>query len=453
MSSVSIFDALSHVDDVLWSFVAVPLVLALGIFFTIKARGLQLTRFFSVCHYFAKTCTERHQSERGINPLQAFFTSIGGCIGIGNLVAVCTAVQIGGPGAVFWMWVAAFLGMLVKYAEVYLGVLHRVPNDSGGYDGGPMFYLKKICKTPWVPRIFAILLAMYGAEVYMFKVVTDSIVINWSWEQNWVILVLLALIILAASGGIQRVGKICSAIIPTFLGIFMLMSGYVIIANITLLPDVFQMILSSAFNGHAAIGGFAGSGCLLAMSQGIARGCYTGDIGVGYAAVVHAESRESKPSAQAGLAILGIVIDTFVVCTLTTLLVLVTGVWSETIPASHLVQTALAQYFPGMQYFMPVFIFLLGYSTIIAFFCVGVKSMKFVFPKQGQKLFYLYAIPSFIIFSYVDQSEALLIMSIVGALLLCINIIGIYRLRREIDFFSKSEKKKVKPVVASAYSS
>ncbi len=213
------------------------------------------------------------------------------------------------------------------------------------------------------------------------------------------------------------------------------MTFYVLGKHLAELPAFFKLIVSSAFKGHAPLGGFAGSGMMLAVSQGVARSCYSGDIGVGYAAIVHSESRVKKPEKQAQLTLLGVFLDTFIVCTFSSLLILVTGVWHQDIPASLMVQTALAQYFPYMQFFMPVFIFILGFSSLIAFFFVGLKCSKYIFPKLGKRIYYVYAISMFILFSMVDQSTALAVMSITGAFLLSINLFAIHRLRKELQFF------------------
>lgn len=430
-----VFSFLDSIDEALWSYLCIPLMIVLGGLFSMRFRFVQIFKFSSVLRVFFEAAREKRGSTKGVHPISAFFASIGGCIGIGNLVAVCTAIQIGGPGAIFWMWVAATLGMTIKYAEVYLGGIYRRPNAGGGYDGGPMYFLQTVFRGPLIPIIVALLLCVYGTEIYMFKVVTHSVVENWHVNEYLVISLLLFLVVYVGSGGIDRVGKITSVIIPIFLVLFATMSLWVLVQHIHEWPKMFLTIFSSAFTGHAAVGGFAGSGMLLTMSQGVARGCYTGDIGVGYASIVQAETSCTDPKRQAQLAILGIFLDTFVVCTLSTLLIMVTGVWKLDIPASLMVQQALSLYFPYMELYMPIFLFILGYSSLIAFFCVGIKCARFIHKKRGPLLYYLYAGSSFLLFSFVDQRYALTIMSITGALLLAINLTGMYRLKERVEAF------------------
>lgn len=431
----SVFSYLSSFEEMLWSYLCIPLMIALGIYFSIRFRFSQLLKFNSIIKLFIQTLKEPWGKDQGIHPISAFFASIGGCIGIGNIVAVCTAIQIGGPGAIFWMWVAAFFGMVIKYSEVYLGYIHRQPDGKGGYNGGPMYFLPKVFKSPVIPIIVSVLLCIYGTEIYMFKIVTYSIVENWGFNQYLVIALLLGMVIYVASGGVDRVGKISGVIIPLFLLVFVGMSFWVLLKNISAWPSMFATIFSSAFTGHAAVGGFAGSGILLSMSQGVARGCYTGDIGIGYASVVQAEARCQDPKKQAKLAILGIFLDTFIICTMSTLLVMVTGVWQEGTSASLMVQKALSMYFPYMNLYMPIFLFILGYSSLIAFFCVGLKCARFIHNKRGAMVYYIYSVVSFILFSFIDQSYALMVMSITGACLLLINVSGMYLMRQEIEAF------------------
>lgn len=428
-----IFIYLDRLDEYLWDF-GVVFIIAFGFYMTLTSRFFQLRKFPKIVKTFFSYMKFDSEKSRGVHPLKAFFTSIGGAIGIGNVVGVCTAVQIGGPGAVFWVWIAGFLGMLLKYSEVYLGILYRVHNKEGGYDGGPMYFLQKAYKSRWVPVLVCFLLCIYGTEIFMFGVMTDSISSNWSINKQIVMFVLLLLILLAGSGGVRRVGSICSAIVPMFVVLFVVMSVWVLITNLSVIPLLFKEIFLSAFTGHAAVGGFAGSSIMLTISQGIARGCYSGDIGVGYASIIHSESRVTQAERQAALSIFGIFLDTFLICTLSLFLILITGVWKEPIDESLLVQVALERFFPYMKFFMPFFLFLLGYSSMIAFFCVGLKCAKYLSSKWGKLFYYFYAVFALIFFSFFENRHALTVMSLSGVLLLMINVYGMFCLRRDIRF-------------------
>lgn len=429
-----LFQSLDFLEDFLWEYFGVPIIVVLGLYLTWVSGFAQIRLFPHVISRFFRYLTYKETVHQGIHPLKAFFASVGGCIGIGNIVGVCTAIQVGGPGALFWIWVTATLGMMLKYSEVYLGVRFRIKHGDG-YRGGPMYYLKHAYKSPFWPLISAVLLCIYGVEIYQFRVVAVSITENFHFNEIATVLGLLALVIVASMGGVERVGSISSAIIPTFVILYVFMGSWVIFSNIQLIPGVIQDVFVSAFTGHAAVGGFAGSTIMMAMSQGIRRGAYTGDVGIGYSSVIHSESSVTVPEKQASLVIFDMFLDTFIVCTTTILIILLSGVWDEPMEAGMLVQTALGEYFPYMHVFMPIFLFLLGYSTINAYFVVGQNCAEYLLPRWGRKLFYAYAIIALVFFSFAETGQALAVMAIIGCLLLIVNCIGIFKLRKEISYY------------------
>lgn len=421
-------------EEFLWSFLGFPALLALGLYFSFKTKFIQVRGFPRVVQTFIGFMGVRDHEGRGVHPLKAFFACVGGCVGVGNIVSICTAVQLGGPGALFWIWVTAILGMTIKYAEVYLGIKHRVPNNEGGYNGGPMYFLQKAFDWKWVSSLSALLLCIYGVEIFQFSVVVQTVSINWNLPVLPVMLLLLGLVLFAGSGGVRRVGNISSAIIPIFVVLYLGMGGWILLTNLVNLPAVLGNVFYSAFTGHAAFGGFVGSSLFVTISQGIRRGCYTGDIAVGYASVINSESCVQRAEKQASLEFLGIALDTFLICTTSVILILVTDVWHQPIEVGLLVQTALSQHFPYMHYFMPFFLFLLGYSTINAYFIAGVKCAQYLSPRFGKPIFYTYAVIALSIFAFIDPLKAQSIMAIAGGLLLVINTVGIYRLRDQIVF-------------------
>lgn len=436
-------------EDLLWAYIGVPAVMLVGLYLTVHSRGVQIRRFPSVLRTFTNFLVMREdKSQTGVHPLKAFFACIGGCVGIGNIVGICTAVQLGGPGALFWIWVTALIGVMLKYSEVYLGVLHRIKNQVGGFNGGPMYFLQRAYGNKWIGAVAAFLLCIYGVEVYQFSVISQSMAHNLSLNIYLVISVLLFLVIFAGSGGVRRVGNISSASIPLFVLIYLGMGTWVFVDHIADIPSILATVVQSAFTGHAAVGGFAGSSLMLALSQGVRRGCYTGDLGVGYASVIHSESCAKSPEKQASLEIFGIFFDTYFICTTSVVIILLTGVWSTPMDAGLLVQSALSQYFPYMGYFMPCFLFLLGYNTINAYFCVGLKCADYLAPNWGRRLYYAYACVALVLFSFVNSSQAQSVMAIAGGLLLAVNSIGIFRLRHELSYNIDLEEEHIHPIEA-----
>lgn len=440
---------LDVIENLLWTYFGIPIVMLLGLYLSIKSNFFQIRHLPTVFKtFFGFLLVRSTGHEIGIHPLKAFFAAVGGCVGIGNIVGICTAVQLGGPGALFWIWITALAGMILKYSEVYLGLRHRVPNDKGGYNGGPMYFLTRAFKQAWIPKLVCLLLCVYGVEVYQFSVIATSVTTNLGFNSYIVIAVLLMLVIFAGSGGARRVGGISSKSLPIFVFVYVSMGMWVLLNNLPALPGVFKEIFVSAFTGHAALGGFAGAGIISTMSHGIRRGCYTGDIGVGYASVIHSESSTQVIEKQASLAIFDIFLDTFIICTTSLFLILATGIWHEPIEAGMLVQKALGQYFPYMHFFMPIFLFMLGYNTINAYFCVGLKCAEHLSPRWGRFLYYAYAVLALLVFSFVGTAQAQGVMAVTGVSLLIINGLGIFLLRDEISFNIAPETKKAEPVLS-----
>lgn len=422
------------IENYLWAYAGVPAVILLGIVLTVQSRFAQIRNLPAAVKVFASFFKSDCPSNKGVPPLKAFFACIGGSVGVGNVVGVCTAVQIGGPGALFWIWVTAFAGAIVKYSEVYLGLRYRISDDQGGYAGGPMYYLRRAVDKPWVSGLVCVLLCLYGVEIFQFNVVTTSISTNLGLNLYVVVAVFLGLILFAGSGGVRRVGSISSALIPLFVFSYVGMASWVLLNHLSDLPGVFADVFSSAFSGHAAFGAFVGSTLISTISQGVRRGCYTGDIGIGYASVIHSQTSVTVPERQALLVIFEIFVDTFFICSSSVAVVLASGVWQEPIHGTMLVQTALSEFFPYMNYFMPFFLFLVGYATINAYFCVGLRCAEFLLPKRGRLLYQLYAIVALVGFSFADSTMAQSVMAIAGGLLLLMNSVGIFLLRKEISF-------------------
>lgn len=432
---MSIFSSLCIIEDAVWLYVGIPSLIFYGLYLSYKSNFLQITKFPKIFKTFYSFASCEEKSDRGVNPIHIFFAAVGGCVGIGNVISVCSAVKIGGPGAVFWMWIAALCGMMVKYAEIFLSVKFRKNDGKHDYIGGPIIFLKKITNGQYISKIVAFLLCLYGVEIYLFRIVAFSVSTNWNLNYTTVVFVLLAMILGAMQGGLRVVGKVSSIVVPIFLVLFAGMSAWVFIQNWTALPGVFSLIFKSAFSYHAAVGGFAGSSMWLAMSHGVRRACYTGDIGIGYSGTIHAATSEKNPAREAVFGVMSIVLDTFIICTLSVLLVLVTGVWNAGIHEEQMVVVALSKYFSHIDIIWPLFIFLLGYSTLIAFFAAGRKSAQALSKRYGPLLFTFLGSVAFVTFSYVGNEEhCLTVMSLVGVALLIVNVYGMWKLSHHITY-------------------
>lgn len=447
------FEWVDFLEDCLWQYMGFPAIIFVGLWLSIRSKFVQIRKFPDVIRIFMDFLLRRDKSlndpGRGIHPLKAFFTGLGGCVGIGNIVAITIAVKFGGPGAIFWVWMTAIIGSLIKYCEVYLGIQYRVCDRKEGFHGGPMYFLKKAI-APWASTLFCVLMCFYGVEIFQFNVVVTSVATSFDLERWPIVLVMLLFVLFAEAGGIRRIANICTAIIPLFIVLYLSMGSYVLFMNSHKLKGVFELIFTGAFNRQSALGAFLGSTVLLTISHGIRRGCYSSDIGVGYASIIHSASRITKPTKQAALAIFEVFLDSFVICTMSVLIILVTGTWSQNLDPMHLVERGLAQHFPYMHFFMPFFLFLLGYSTIIAYYGAGVKTAEFLSPRYGRYVYYFLSSIFLFMFAFVDTTHAILPMSVIQAFLLALNLFGLWRLRREVDYNFLPISKEVQKEVLAA---
>lgn len=424
---------LSTFENAVWDYFGFPAIIIVGVFLSLRSRWVQIRKFPHVCRTFVSfLLPKKTQGIPGIHPLKSFFAALGGCVGIGNVVSIVTAVQIGGPGALFWVWCTAIVGSLVKYAEIYLGIRYRV-QIGNGYRGGPMYFLQHAL-GPAAAGLFCILLSIYGVEIFQFNIIAASLASLVNVDKIYIVLLLLILVFFAESGGIRRVANVSTIIVPLFILFYLAIGSWVLFQNRAHLIEVIITVFTSAFSSHAAVGGFVGSTLLMTISQGIRRGCYSSDIGVGYASIIYSESRIKEPALQASLVIFEVFLDSFVICTMSVLLVLLTNTWYSGADSIYLVQMALGLYIPHMNYFMPLFLFLLGYTTIVTYFFAGMKTAEFIFPKYGRYVYCTYAVIVFLLFSFVHMSYAQSVMMIVGAGLLGLNLLGIWRLRKELQF-------------------
>ncbi len=434
-----IFNTLQGIDDFYWSYIGFLIVILSGLYISFKCKGFQFRVLSNPRKTFRELQESSSQQQRGTNPFKLYFASIGGMIGLGNIVAVITAMMVGGPGALLWLWVAGFFGMIIKYSEIYLGVRFRVKNEQGGYDGGPMYYLQRAFSNAFlkksVPIAVSILLCIYGVEVYQFVIIVDTVTNLVAVDRLWVVLLLIAMTIYTAFGGVKRLANICSLLMPFFMVVYVGMCLWVIGSHISALPSLLVEVLQSAFTGSAAMGGFAGSTMLLAAQQGISRAVYSCDIAIGYDSIVQSETKSLHPERQARLAIFGVLGD-LIFSTVGMLVVLTTGLlWqAEGLKASQYVAHALGTVFPYVQIFMGGFIFLAGWTTIVGYLVVGTKCARYLSPRYGFAAYIAYAVLAFVTFSYMEQEQVLLIMSLSGGLLLMFNVTGLLKLRREIRF-------------------
>ena len=429
--------AITLINDFFWGYVGFVLIILFGLYFSFKTRFFQFKVLCSPKSIVKESFTSHTEGE-GILPIKLFFASVSGMVGIGNLVGVVTAVTIGGPGALLWLWLASLAGMLIKYAEVYLGISYR-EKENGIFVGGPMYYLRKSTNNNLIGRtmasVFCLLLIIYGVDVFQFVVITDALTSVTNINKDYVVVSLLALTLYGGLGGVKRLANICMVLSPIFIIIFVTMCCWIILVNIYSVPELLLIVAKSAFSGHAAIGGFAGSSLIMAIQHGTSQAVYSGDIGIGFDSIIHSETTFAESHKQARMVVWSMLFD-MILNTMAILVILVTGAWamdSISSPSDYL-PTALSGYFLYSEYFMAFFIFIAGWTTVIGYLAVGLKSAQFLFPRLGFYLFFAYATIALYSFAYHDQFTARTVMTAAAGCLVLINLFGILLLRNKVEF-------------------
>lgn len=339
------------VYDYLWGTPMVIFILAAGLYFTVRSGFFQF-RFFK--HAMKYTCSRlfgKNQDEMGegsLSPLQAVSTALGSTIGTGNISGVATAVAVGGPGSIFWMWIAGLFGMLIKMVEITLAVYYRRKDSEGKPYGGPTYYMEEEFgnKRKWkaVAWIFIILFCLGFFIGFIINIqtytVTEAVATTFGWGMIPVAVCYTILLFIMINGGLKRIGKWCSYLVPVMCAAYLGGGLIIIMKNITVIPAVFASIFQYAFTPTAAVGGFAGAAVSLAMTTGLARSVYSNEAGWGTAPMIHSTAKVDHPVKQGLVGVFEVFVDTFVVCTITALVVLVSGLWSSGIDGANLTLSA-----------------------------------------------------------------------------------------------------------------
>ena len=340
----------SWLNGYVWGTPMMVLLIGTGLLLTMLTGAIQFTRLpFALKEVLGKVF-QRGSGKGDVSPFQAVSTALASTVGVGNIAGVATAIYLGGPGALFWLWVSGLLGMCTKFAEIVIALYYREPDASGAMRGGAMYTLKKGLKMPWLGWIFALLtsIAAFGiGNMVQANSVADSLHASFGlpfWITGLAVAAITAVVIL---GGIQRIGEVTSILVP-FMAIFYLGGGLVILVLFAgQLPHAISLVFEGAFTGAAASGGFAGATIMMAMRYGIARGLFSNEAGLGSAPMVHSAAETDHPVRQGMYGIFEVFVDTILVCTTTGLVILVTGVWNSGITGAALSAKAFEMGLPG----------------------------------------------------------------------------------------------------------
>ena len=380
----SIMDTLSSVDSVVWGpFLLIPLLLGTGLWLTIRLRGLQFRKMI-VAFRHGLIDPNDPTGEGDISNYQALTTALAATVGVGNIVGVATALSLGGPGALFWMWVTGLVGMASKYTEAFLGVRFREEDSSGHILGGPMKYLRKgiggkLGATLSIAfGIFAVVASFGIGNLTQGNAVASAMNDAFGLEPVATGVILFFLIGMVLLGGIETIGKVTSAFVPLMIIIYILGGTIVLITNAADIPGALGLIFTDAFTGTAATGGFVGSTIMVALQMGVARGIFSNESGMGSAAIAAAAAQTNHPVRQGLVSMTQTFIDTLVVVTFTGLTIITTGTWTMgASEAGSMTAEAFSRGLPGHWggTIVSVSTMFFAFSTIVAWAYYGERCL------------------------------------------------------------------------------
>jgi len=376
-------DFVGKINSIAWGPWMLALILGTGFFLMI---GLKLMPLSRLGYGFRMLWAGRKSAGEGdITPFNALMTSLSATIGTGNIAGVATAIFLGGPGALFWMWCTALVGMATKYAEAVLAVRFREVDEDNNHIGGPMFYIKNGLgsKWLWLGGTFAVFGALAGfgiGNTVQANSVADALNSKFAIPHLYTGVVMAVLAALVLIGGIRRIAEVAGKLVP-FMAITYVVAGLiVIIMNVGAVPDAVVLIVKSAFNPVAATGGFAGAAVWAAIRFGVARGVFSNEAGLGSAPIAHAAAKTDSPVRQGTVAMLGTFLDTIIVCSITGLVIVITGAWTGGETGASLSAAAFEIALPGYGgYIVTLGLALFAFTTLLGWSFYGEKCVEYLF--------------------------------------------------------------------------
>lgn len=386
-------DVLNRIDSIVWGPWLLILLVGTGVFLSCRLGFLQVMKLPRALKliFFA-----RNKGDGDIDSFKALCTALAATVGTGNIVGVATAIKLGGPGALFWMWLAAFFGMATKFSEGCLAVKFRQVDDQGNIAGGPMYYIEMGLGKKWKPlavafALFGIMTAMLGSgTTTQMNAIVSSVQAGFGVSTYITCAIVTILVAIITFGGLQSISKTASKIVPAMAVIYFIITVIFLVMNSAELPRAIGEVFSGAFNGTAAAGGFAGAGLMLTIRSGIARGLYSNESGLGSAPIVAAAAKTKWPAEQGLISMTGTFIDTIIICTLTGLTIIVSGVWTGPTNGAEMTQAAFATTYGSLAPFiLTISLTLFAFTTIIGWNYYGERCWEYLFGTKTIKLYRL----------------------------------------------------------------
>lgn len=389
------------INDLVWGWPLLFLIIGTGLFLTIRTSFIPFTKFgYAMKQTFFKMFAKDQVGEGEVTAFQAVSTALAAAVGTGNIAGVGTAIAIGGPGAVFWMWLAAVVGMATKYGEVVLSIEYREKTDDGRYVGGPMYYLDKGTNKKWLAVLFAVFgtVATFGiGNMVQSNSVADSLETTFNIDPLITGIVLAVAVALVTVGGIKKIGKVTEVLVPFMAAVYIVGGLLIILLNINEVPAAFALIFRDAFTGTAAVGGFVGSTFTMAIRFGIARGVFTNEAGLGSAPIAHAAATTDHPVRQGLWGIFEVFADTLVLCTITALVIVMTGAWDTGFDGAALTTVAFDEGMAFGGYIVTFGLVFFAFSTLLGWSYYGERCMEYLFGPKSIILYRFLFIPLIVV--------------------------------------------------------
>lgn len=426
-------ELVSKTNDYLYSYVIIAIILIVGVFFTFRGRGMQFTLIPEMFRVLTDKATITGKGKKGVSSFQAFTISAASRIGTGNIAGVATAIAIGGPGAVFWMWVMALVAAASSFVESTLAQLYKV-KDGNDFRGGPAYYMEQGLNKRWMGICFAIAITLCYAFVFN-AVQTNTIAASFSnsfgIDKVWVGIIVVILTAMIIFGGVQRIVKVTQWLVPVMAIAYILIAIVVIVLNISEIPTVFQLIFKEAFTWEAGGGGVVGA----AIMQGFKRGLFSNEAGLGSAPNAAATANVTHPVKQGLIQTLGVFVDTIFVCTATAAIVLFSDVYKTVDTDNSRIditqQSLIGQLGDWAGIFLTIAIFLFAFSSVIGNYYYGETNLEFI--KKSKKLMLVYRLIVLAFVMFGALAKVALVWNLADlfmAIMALINLIAIFLLNK-----------------------
>lgn len=434
---------LEDISKIIWGNYLMIILIGTGLFFTILTKGIQFRGFsLSIKELLNSIKNEKLNKIDGegtVSAVQALCTALSSCMGNGNIVGVATAIASGGPGAVLWMWISGILGMATKYAEILIGIVYREKGESGNYVGGPMYYLSKGLGWKKIGSLFAILMLLQISGGALIQSNAVSLVLNDIFKITPIIsgIIMAIIIFCVINGGIKRLANVSEKIVPIMSLVYLCGGFIVIISNINSLEYAILSIVKSAFNFTSIGGGVLGYSVKQAMRFGLARGLYSNEAGEGSAPVLHSAAITTHPAKQGLFGVIEVFIDTIIMCTFTTFIVLSSKVHTTDVSPALFVMKAFSSVHFTFKYIIGISMMLFAFSSILAQWYFGSVTLTYLFNSKVASYFKYVFVLLTIIGSISSLKSVWLIQDILLGIMIIPNLIGILLLYKDVDFYTK----------------